>query len=61
MVQKANEKIEAVKTLSVLSALQWRHDMNDLMKRMGELRTSPEGIGGWRASTAQNRLTTAST
>ena len=47
VVQKANEKIEAVKTLSVLSALQWRHDMNDLMKRMGELRTSPEGIGGW--------------
>lgn len=43
VVQKANEKIEAVKTLSV----QWRHDMNDLMKRMGELRTSPEGIGGW--------------
>ena len=36
-----------MKTLSVLSALQWRHDMNDLMKRMGELRTSPEGIGGW--------------
>ena len=47
VVQKANEKIEAVKTLSVLSVLQWRHDMNDLMKRMGELRTSPEGIGGW--------------
>lgn len=47
VVQKANEKIEAMKTLSVLSALQWRHDMNDLMKRMGELRTSPEGIGGW--------------
>lgn len=47
VVQKANEKIEAVKTLSVLSALQWRHDMNDLMKRMDELRTSPEGIGGW--------------
>lgn len=47
VVQKANEKIEAVKTLSVLSALQWRHDMNDLMKRMGELRMSPEGIGGW--------------
>lgn len=47
VVRKPNEKIEAVKTLSVLSALQWRHDMNDLMKRMGELRTSPEGIGGW--------------
>lgn len=47
VVQKINEKIEAVKTLSVLSALQWRHDMNDLTKRMGELRTSPEGIGGW--------------
>lgn len=59
VVQKANEKIEAVKTLSVLSALQWRHDMNDLMKRMGELRTSPEGIGadadvgmGWKAGAA---------
>lgn len=47
VVQKANEKIETVKTLSVLPALKWRHDMNDLTKRMGELRTSPEGIGGW--------------
>ena len=66
VVQKANEKIEAVKTLSVLSALQWRHDMNDLMKRMGELRTSPfarvpKASAAGRASTAQNRLTTAST
>ena len=25
----------------------WRHDMNDLTKRMGELRDSPEGIGSW--------------
>ena len=30
-----------------LAAFQWRHDMNDLTKRMGELRTSPEGIGTW--------------
>lgn len=47
VIQRANEKIESVKTIAVLSALQWRHDMNDLTKRMGELRTSPEGIGGW--------------
>ena len=39
VVQKANEKIEAVKTLSVLSALQWRHDMNDLMKPKSRRKT----------------------
>ena len=47
VTQKANTKMEALKTLSVLSGLQWRHDMNDLTKRMGDLRTSPEGLGGW--------------
>lgn len=47
VVRRANEKMEAVKTLSVLAALQWRRDMNDLTKRIGELRTSPEGIGSW--------------
>ena len=27
--------------------MQWRHEMNDLSKRMGELRDSPEGVGAW--------------
>lgn len=47
VVQRANAKTEAMKTLAVLSAVQWRHELNDLTKRMGELRSSPEGVGGW--------------
>lgn len=47
VAERTNTKLEAANTLAVLSALQWRHEMNDLTKRMGELRTSPEGIGGW--------------
>ena len=27
--------------------MQWRHEMNDLTKRMGKLRDSPAGIGAW--------------
>ncbi len=30
-----------------MATMAWRHDMNDLTKRMGELRDSPEGIGSW--------------
>ena len=43
----ANPSLEAYDALSVLSAFQWRHDMNDLTKRMGELRLSPQGVGAW--------------
>ncbi len=42
-----NSTLEAYGTVAALSAFQWRHDMNDLTKRMGELRTSPEGVGAW--------------
>lgn len=47
IAERTNTKLEAASTLAVLSAMQWRHEMNDLTKRMGELRTSPEGIGSW--------------
>lgn len=47
ITERANTKLESVNSLAILSAMQWRHDMNDLTKRMGELRMSPEGIGGW--------------
>lgn len=47
ITERTNTKLEAASTLAVLSAMQWRHEMNDLTKRMGELRTSPEGIGSW--------------
>ena len=45
--QTENTKLSAFGSVAALSAFQWRHDMNDLTKRMGELRTSPEGIGTW--------------
>ncbi len=45
--QAENTKLSAFGSVAALSAFQWRHDMNDLTKRMGELRTSPEGIGTW--------------
>ena len=44
---QANPAMEAFTSVSALMAFQWRHDMNDLTKRMGELRTSPEGVGAW--------------
>ena len=47
IVQAENTKLSAYSSVAALSAFQWRHDMNDLTKRMGELRTSPEGIGSW--------------
>ena len=47
VVQAENTKLSAFGSVAALSAFQWRHDMNDLTKRMGELRTSPEGIGTW--------------
>lgn len=46
-VEHANTKLTAFGSVAALSAFQWRHDMNDLTKRMGELRTSPEGVGSW--------------
>ena len=42
-----NTRLNAYSSVAALSIMQWRHDMNDLTKRMGELRTSPEGIGSW--------------
>lgn len=39
--------LEGLNSLSVLSAVNWRHEMNSLSKRMGELRDSPTEIGAW--------------
>ncbi len=59
-----NTKQDAYKTLTATNFLAWRHDMNDLTKRMGELRDSPEGVGAWarvygseQESGSQNMLT----
>ena len=45
--QGSNSKLSAFNSISAMSTMAWRHDMNDLTKRMGELRDSPEGIGSW--------------
>lgn len=45
--QAANSKQQAYQSLRALQTLQWRHELNDLTKRMGELRTSPAGVGSW--------------
>ena len=42
-----NTKQDAYQTLTAMNYLSWRHDMNDLTKRMGELRDAPEGVGAW--------------
>lgn len=47
VTQTENAKLSAFGSVAALTAFQWRHDMNDLTKRMGELRSSPEGIGAW--------------
>lgn len=47
IVQEENTKLSAFRTVSTMGVMAWRHDMNDLNKRMGELRDSPEGIGSW--------------
>ena len=45
--QGSNSKLTAFNSISDMATMAWRHDMNDLTKRMGELRDSPEGIGSW--------------
>ena len=42
VVQEENTKLSAFRTVSSMGVMAWRHDMNDLNKRMGELRDSPE-------------------
>lgn len=42
-----NTTLDALGSVAALTSYQWRHDMNDLTKRMGELRDSPQGVGAW--------------
>lgn len=43
----ASDKITSLSDGLAVTQLQWRHEMNNLTKRMGELRDSPDGIGAW--------------
>ena len=44
---RANQKLVGFSSVNALSVLAWRHEINSLSKRMGELRDSPSGIGSW--------------
>ena len=39
--------MQSTKGAMTSSAMVWRNEMNDLMKRMGDLRLSPGDLGGW--------------
>ena len=39
--------MQSTKGAMTSSAMVWRNEMNDLMKRMGDLRLSPQDMGGW--------------
>ena len=42
-----NVSLDAFSSIASLGIVSWRHEMNDLQKRLGELRMSPEGVGAW--------------
>ena len=42
-----NTRQDAYRSVRVLNLATLRHETNDLSKRMGELRLSPEGVGSW--------------
>lgn len=47
VTEKANSSLDAYRSVHALSAISWRNEMNDLTKRMGELRNSPAAVGTW--------------
>ncbi len=47
VTQTKNDKLDAFASVTALSAIALRHEMNSLSKRMGELRDSPAGVGAW--------------
>lgn len=47
VAETKNSKLDALGSVSALSAMTLRHEMNNLSKRMGELRDAPAGVGTW--------------
>lgn len=47
ITETKNTKLDALGSISALSAMTLRHEMNSLSKRMGELRDAPAGVGTW--------------
>lgn len=42
-----NTKLDSLQSIGAISMTLLRHDMNNLTKRMGELRDAPKGVGAW--------------
>lgn len=45
--QKVNQKLDGYSSIAALSAVQWRHENDTLLKRMGELRDADGTVGAW--------------
>lgn len=45
--QQVNQKLDGYSSIAALSAVQWRHENDTLLKRMGELRDATGTIGAW--------------
>ena len=47
VITQANQKLEGYNTINSLAVFSWRHEINNLQKRMGELRDLNGNIGAW--------------
>lgn len=45
--QDVNQKLDGYSSIAALSAVQWRHENDTLLKRMGELRDADGTVGAW--------------
>lgn len=44
---QANRKLDGYGSIAALAAVQWRHENDTLLKRMGELRDAEGAVGAW--------------
>lgn len=47
VITQANQKLEGYNTINSLAVFSWRHELNNLQKRMGELRDLNGNVGAW--------------
>ena len=45
--QGVNQKLDGYSSIAALSAVQWRHENDTLLKRVGQLRDSEGAVGSW--------------
>ena len=47
VTEATNQKLDGYSSIAALSAVQWRHETDTLLKRMGELRDAEGTVGAW--------------